>query len=62
MLENGLRKKGRNISKKNFRSFALFTSKNVASGYTICHLENCFIFLCACFKIVTSKSVVSPIN
>ena len=44
------------IAEKNFRSFVLFTSKNAASGYTLCHLEN------VSFKIVTRKSVVSPIN
>ena len=43
---------------KNFRSFVLFTSKNVASEYTLCHLKNCFIFLYVRFKIVTRKSVV----
>ena len=47
---------------KNFRSFVLFTSKNVASGYTFYHLENCFILMYVCFKIVTQMSVVSPIN
>ena len=40
---------------KNFRTFVLFTSKNVASGYTLCHLENCFILLYVCFKIFTRK-------
>ena len=35
---------------KNFRFFVLFTSKNVASGYTLCHLENCFFLLYVCFK------------
>ena len=28
----------------------------------LCHLENCFLLLYVCFKIVTRKSVVSPIN
>ena len=28
----------------------------------LCHLENCFLLLHVCFKIVTWKSVVSPIN
>ena len=36
--------------------------KNGASGYTLCHLENCFFLLCACFKILTPKSLVTPIN
>ena len=48
---------------KNFRSIVfLFTSKNVASGYTLCHLEICFFLLYVCFKIVTRKSVISPMG
>ena len=47
---------------KNFRSFVLFTSKIVASGYALCYLENCFFLLYVCFKIVTRKSLVSRIN
>ena len=35
----------------------LFTIKNVASGYTLCHLENYFFFLYISFKIMTRKSV-----
>ena len=38
----------------------LFTIKNVASGYTLCHLENRFFHLHVCFKIVARKSEVSP--
>ena len=34
-----LEKKSRKSVEKNF-SWFLFTSKNVASGYTLCHLEN----------------------
>ena len=49
------------VEKKLDLSF-LFTSKNVAFGYTLCNLENCFFLLCACFKIVTRKSVIFPIN
>ena len=40
-----------------------FTIQNVASGYILCHLENWFFQLYLCFfKIVSWKSVVSPIN
>ena len=28
----------------------LFTVQNIASGYTCCHLENCFFLLYAGFK------------
>ena len=40
----------------------LFNIKDVATEYTFCHLENCFSLLYVCFKIVTRKIVVSPIN
>ena len=40
----------------------LFTSENIASGYSFCHPEDCFFLLNACFKILTRKSVISPIN
>ena len=36
----------------------LFTIQN----YTLCHRKNWFFHLCVSFKIVTWKSVVSPIN
>ena len=40
----------------------LFTIKNVASGYTLCHLENSCVALYVCFRIMTPKSIVSTIN
>ena len=40
----------------------LFTSKNVASGYTLCDLENCFFLLYVGFKNLTPKSIISPVN
>ena len=56
-MKNGLRKISKYRTKisveKSFRSFVLFTIKNVASGYNLCHIENCFIPLYVCFKIVT---------
>ena len=39
-LGNGLRKDPKIPVEKNFRSFFLFTIKNVAFGYTLCQLEN----------------------
>ena len=39
-----------------------FSIKNVAFCYALFHLENCFFLLYVCFKIVTCKTVVSPIN
>ena len=52
-----------NISRNEFYIFNfLFTVKNVAFGYSLCHHENCLYFLYFCFKIVTRKSVISTIN
>ena len=45
---------------KNFRSFVFIYSKNVASGYTLCHLENYFFLLYVCFKITEERN--TPIN
>ena len=41
----------------NFKSFALFNIKNVDSGYTLYHLENCFFLFYVYFKIVIPKSI-----
>ena len=58
-FENGLRKE---TETSNLDLSFLFTIKNVSSGYTLCHLEHCLFLLHVCFKILTRKSVVSPIN
>ena len=47
---------------KNLELSFLFISKNVASGYALCHFENGFFLLHVCFKIVTQKWVISPLN
>ena len=36
--------------------------KTVNSGYTFCHLENCFYLLHVSFKIVTQRRIVYPIH
>ena len=36
--------------------------KSVASGYTVCYLENSVFLLTICFKIAVQKSVLSPIK
>ena len=40
----------------------LFNIQKLASGYSLCHLENCFFHFYVYFKIITWKSVVFPIN
>ena len=40
----------------------LLTIKNDASGHTLCCLQNSFLILYVCLKIVTRKYVVSPIK
>ena len=40
----------------------LFTIKNVAPDYALCQLEICFFLLYGCYKIVTQKSLVYPVN
>ena len=45
-----------NYQKKRILDLSLlFTIKNVTSGYTLCHLENCFFLLYVYFRIVTWK-------
>ena len=62
-FENGVKKVTEISVEMNFRSFFfLFTVQNVASGYTLCRLENSFFLLYVGIKIVTRKSVVFPIN
>ena len=59
---NGIREETKYLQKQILDLAFLFTVQNVASGYTLCHLENCFILLYVCFKIMIWKNVVSPIN
>ena len=48
---------------KNFLDLLLlFVVKTVTSGYTFCHLENCFYLLYVCFKIVIQRRRVYLIN
>ena len=44
-FKNGLRRETKLSVEINFTSFVFINIQNVASGYTLCHLENWFLHL-----------------